>query len=228
VEDICKNAFVSRKTFYTYFTDKFDLIDKIFEDDVIASMYELRELLPMRDQETQTVLVLERFYQSFYNNKDFYTRIVRGKGQYWFRDRLVVHISNINTELTQKYANSLPQLEREYMSYFFAASQAMLLFKWLQEGCERLTPRELALYYAKWAMFYWNTLVPEDKPAPPRTTSGARRTTVPRRSDCSNSFHKIFPFLILRENNRAALLVGNTAHLETSLECNLRDIPRRY
>jgi len=177
VEDICRHAYVSRKTFYTYFTDKFDLIDKMFQDDVIAPMYELHELLPKHSFDSSTVIVLERFYQNFYNNKDFYTCIVRGKGQYWFRERLVAHITGINKDLTQKYAKTLPPVEIEYMSYFFAASQAMLLYKWLQEGCERLTPLQMAEYYAKWAMHYWGTLEADESLEPRRTRTEARRAS---------------------------------------------------
>ncbi|SHN58583.1 TetR/AcrR family transcriptional regulator [Desulfitobacterium chlororespirans] len=181
VEDICRNAYVSRKTFYTYFTNKFDLIDKMFQDDVIASMNELRELLPRSNFDSSAVIILERFYQSFYSEKDFYTCIVRGKGQYWFRDRLVMHITNVNKEITQRYAKILPPVEIEYMSYFFAASQAMLLYKWLQEGCERLTPRQMAEYYIKWAMRNWDFLE-NDESSEPRlarneTRSGARRAS---------------------------------------------------
>jgi AcrR family transcriptional regulator len=175
VEDICRNAYVSRKTFYTYFNNKFDLIDVIFQDDVLASMYELRELLPRHGEDSFTVIVLERFYQSFYHNKDFYTSIIRGKGGFWFRERLVEHITNINRDLTQKYAKVLPPVELEYMSYFFAASQAMLLYKWLQEGCERLTPLQMAEFYTKWAMHYWMELEANEKTrnyvTPPASTA---------------------------------------------------------
>lgn len=182
VEDICVNAHISRKTFYTYFTDKFDLIDKMFQDDVIASMYELRELLPRHSEDSSTIIVLERFYQSFYNNKDFYTCIVRGKGQYWFRDRLVAHITDINKNLTQRYEKTLPAVEIEYMSYFFAASQAMLLVKWLQEGCERLTPLQMADYYTKWAMRYWGTLEADEDFEPRRARTGTRRASGAQRN----------------------------------------------
>jgi AcrR family transcriptional regulator len=37
VKDICNNAYVSRKTFYTYFNNKFDLIEVMLQDDVIAT-----------------------------------------------------------------------------------------------------------------------------------------------------------------------------------------------
>lgn len=181
VEDICRNAYVSRKTFYTYFTDKFDLIDKIFQDDVIASWSELRELLPKRLKASSTVITLECFYQNFYNNKDFYACIVRGEGQNWFRDRLVVHITNINKDLNQKYAKTLPPLEIEYMSFFFAASQAMLLYKWLQEGCERLTPLQMAEYYTKWAMRYLETLEADESLEPSQGKLGRAALPAHRR-----------------------------------------------
>jgi AcrR family transcriptional regulator len=187
VEDICRHAYVSRKTFYTYFTDKYNLIDIMFQDDVVSSMYELRELLPKRSYGSSTVIVLERFYQNFYNNKDFYSCIVRGKEQHWFRERLVAHITNMNMDLTQRYANTLPPDEIEYMSYFFAASQAMLLYKWLQEGCGRLTPLQMAECYTKWAMHYWETLKADDSPEPRPRRTGERRSSGSQKKKSSQS-----------------------------------------
>jgi len=166
VKDICNNAYVSRKTFYTYFNNKFHLIEVMLQDDVIATMYKLRELLPRCGDASYTVLVLEHFYQCFYDNKDFYISVIRGKGRYWFCERLVENIMNVNKELTKKYTKTLPPVEIEYMCYFFAASQAMLLVKWLQEECQRLTPIQIAEYYAKWAMQYWEMLDVEGRLEP--------------------------------------------------------------
>jgi AcrR family transcriptional regulator len=160
VSTLSKNAFVSRKVFYVYFRDKFDLIERIFYDDIIESMQELRKCLPRRDHQT-ALLVLERFYKSFYDNRDFYARLVKGKGQYWFRDRITFHLTEFNMNLTSTRLKDVPPEELEYMSYFFAAAQTMLLTKWLSEKCP-LPPRQMAEYYAKWGVSYWNTLEGSD------------------------------------------------------------------
>ena len=42
-------------------------------------------------------------------------------------------------------------VEKEYAAYFFAASQVMLIKKWLINDLE-LTSREMVLSYHKWAV----------------------------------------------------------------------------
>jgi AcrR family transcriptional regulator len=156
VEDICRDAYVSRKTFYMYFSNKFDVIDKIFQDDIMNTMQKLRELLPMSNRKS-ALIVLEHFYQNLHNNRDFYCRLIRGKGQHWFRERMITRIEEMNRKLSQRYLGTLSSEEISYMSYFFAAAQAMFIIRWLENGCQ-LSPLQMAEYYDKWAISYWYTL----------------------------------------------------------------------
>ena len=55
----------------------------------------------------------------------------------------------INLEILKDVEISL--VEKEYVAYFFAASQVMLIKKWLINDLE-LTSREMVLSYHKWAV----------------------------------------------------------------------------
>ena len=45
-------------------------------------------------------------------------------------------------------------LEREYVAYYFASSQAMFMQKWIFDGMP-FTPQELGVLYEKMTGFYW-------------------------------------------------------------------------
>jgi AcrR family transcriptional regulator len=156
VASICERAKVSRKTFYTNFIDKIYVMERIFYDDVIQPFRDLRNELEMVDKYKARVLILlERFYYSIYVNKEFYTNIISYSGQNSFKSFVLAEITKINREILEHY--QMPQVEKEYMAYFFAASQTMLLIKWIQDKMI-IPPKQMAAYYSKWAMRHWTDM----------------------------------------------------------------------
>jgi AcrR family transcriptional regulator len=151
VKEICEKAFVSRKTFYEHFSDKYDVIDKIIRDDVIQSVVNLHDLLPKTTN--RQVLISERFYQNIYNNREFYIRLNKGKGRDCLKNSLFFYLFEGNAKLMQKYFPMLSVEEKEYINYFIATSQILMIIKWLLEGC-KITPHVMAEYYCKYILAF--------------------------------------------------------------------------
>lgn len=156
VSEICEAAQVSRKTFYKYFKDKNDIVEQILIKDILIPMNKLRELYINMD--LPTGMILEWQYHQFYNERKFYKRISAFTGQNSFYEFILNHMSLIISDKLKPL--HLPEVEHEYMTYFYASSHTMLLVKWIQDGMI-IPPKQIASYYEKWTipifMNYENT-----------------------------------------------------------------------
>lgn len=153
VADICKNAKISRKTFYTYFHDKNNVIEKIIYDNISKPIYTLHSILV--SYESAPTIILERMYQTFNDDRVFFEKISCYIGQNSFRDILIEQTTAINLEILASF--DIPQDEKEYMAYYYAASHTMLLIKWIKDKMT-IPPKTMAEFYDKWALQYWRDL----------------------------------------------------------------------
>lgn len=137
ITDLCKDLSISRKTFYMYYHDKYDILEDIF---VVTIIDPLRKLL---DYNISVYEVEKVLYQNFLNNKDFYSKALKYNGQNSLLSILVKHIKLINDEIVKSFPCS--DIDKEYIAYFYASAQAMLLLKWIDEGMI-VSPERVAEY----------------------------------------------------------------------------------
>lgn len=151
VSEICEEANISRKTFYKFFKDKNDIVEQVLIRDILEPMEKLRELYI--NMELPSGMILDWQYQQFYKNRKFYERISEYTGQNSFYEFIVKH----STAIISDKLNSLemPEVDREYMTYFYASSHALLLIKWIGDGMA-LPPKKIASYYEKWTIPIFN------------------------------------------------------------------------
>lgn len=82
VAQICERCDMNRKSFYYHFRDKYDLINWIFDTEFIEVITEEQLTLPYEERMTFIAHACDYFYQ----NRDFYRRALRIKGQNSFSD----------------------------------------------------------------------------------------------------------------------------------------------
>lgn len=125
VKMICEQSKISRKTFYTFYQDKFGKM------------------------ELNRPIILEAMYQGIYDNKVFYRKTINLQG----KDSLESYLLHNLIKSMQKVLvdSRISEIEREYASYFYASAQVMLIKKWIRDDFI-LTPREVAENYQKWAV----------------------------------------------------------------------------
>ena len=75
---ICQMANVSRKTFYALYHDKYEVIERIVVDNVISDLKGMLELLGK--VELNQPIILEKMYQHFYDEKEFYVKAINIEG----------------------------------------------------------------------------------------------------------------------------------------------------
>ena len=155
VTEICRDAHLSRKTFYDNFQDKEGVLRAIFEDDVVKPILAMNTLLTSRQSRDIMDVYMQNIYVPIYEDKEFYRKLVRPmKG---VDDTFIRVVTNSIAELNMVIMKDLAissDLEREYIAYYFASSQAMLMQKWIFDGMP-FTPQELGVLYEKMAGFYW-------------------------------------------------------------------------
>lgn len=156
VSMICEDSGIARKTFYSHFDNKEDIIAKIFKRDVIDPQSNMRELLPHAVKNENVSMFLTKLYQSILDDKDFYYALVgplRGVDDTFIR----VATNSIYTlahDVGHLGHYSSSEEEADYAAYFFASSQAMLVQKWISEGMT-VAPEVLSSWYQKLTMGYW-------------------------------------------------------------------------
>lgn len=157
---ICSRANIARKTFYAYFENKENVISRIFVRDVINPQRVLVALLPMEMKSRATKMFHEKLYGAILADRDFWYRLVgplKGVDDTFLRVATRA-IYDLDFEIINEnsMASHAVDWQVDYVAYFFASSQAMLMQKWISEGM--VVPiSDLADLYDKLIIDYWKT-----------------------------------------------------------------------
>lgn len=147
VKMICEHSNISRKLFYIFYHDKYDILEEILRKDF---MYEFNDLLDKFGRiELNRSIILETLYQRIFDNGEFYLKIIKTDAGNILKKYLLSYM----IESMGKILNGakIEDREREYAMYFFSAAQVRLIEKWILDGYE-ISPRQMAVYYKKWAV----------------------------------------------------------------------------
>lgn len=153
IQALCQKLNISRKTFYKYYLDKYDLIHAMIHDDLFITLSELSQLENITSDDSITLLY--SFYSKIYENKAFYTKLNQ------LDDGLLIkYIYEENIQLNRLIFNSLTMddVEREYHIHFAASAGAHLLDKWIKDGFD-LPPRKLAQIFDTYITRAWGELL---------------------------------------------------------------------
>ncbi|KMY44351.1 hypothetical protein AC622_08900 [Bacillus sp. FJAT-27916] len=153
VAEICEQANVSRKTFYTYFKDKNDIMEQIIWHSLSQPFAELRKLYSLHD--LAPTVIMEWLYQRIYEDREFYTKISRFSGQNSFEEFLLKHTTSMLGNALRDV--DLEEVDKEYTVYFYAASHTTLLIKWIRDGMV-VSPEKMASFYEKWTIPTWREI----------------------------------------------------------------------
>lgn len=164
VSMICEDSDIARKTFYSHFENKDAVVRGIFERDVIKPLRDTRSILPSDFRRKNAILLMRKLYDAILEDADFYYALVgplKGKDDVFLR---------VATEAVYRFASSISlgssqyqsAQEADYVAYYFASSQAMLLQKWISERYP-VDAEVLASWYEKLAIGYWGKRFPDEE-----------------------------------------------------------------
>ena len=147
VKMICEKSNISRKAFYNFYHDKYEILEEILIRDFVNEVDDLFDKFGRI--ELNRSIIMEALYQRIYDNGKFYRKMIKTDTEYIFEKYLLKYM----IELMKKILTGakIEDKEREYAIYFYASSQVTLIRKWVLDNYE-ISPRQLAVYYKKWAV----------------------------------------------------------------------------
>jgi len=159
VKDICERACVSRKTFYSNFRDKEDIVSYIFKRDVIQPLHHINAVFTQEEAESMTSLIQTKIYRSIYDDREYYRNLVVAmKGH---DDTFIRVATNAIYEFDREVLGHVgfkgDELHADYIAYFYSSSQAMLMQKWICDGFA-LSVDELSRLYSSMTLEFWKTV----------------------------------------------------------------------
>ena len=158
ISEVCEHAGVSRKAFYAHFQNKEAIVSELFDKHVVKRFRDIHSILGHDDRVSITQSSLQSIYDSLFSEREYYLNLVRPmRGQ---DDTFIRVVTNALYELNRK---SIPVMDRieedweqDYVAYFFASSQAMLIQKWISDKMA-VSPAQLAGLYSSITLpFWWN------------------------------------------------------------------------
>lgn len=159
VSEICERSNVSRKTFYVSFCNKEAIVKSLFNEHVIRPMHSLHKLLSKEDVANMSDTFAVRMYESLYSEREYYTNLIkpiRGRDDTFIRV-VTWEIYDFNLDHIPDCVYIPNEWTVDYVAYFFAASQAMFIQKWISEDMV-IPPKDLAALYNQMTMPFWENL----------------------------------------------------------------------
>lgn len=132
VSHICEKCNMNRKSFYYHFKDKYDLVNWIFDIECISAI--------TRQQSADRWALMEVLIFYFYENKTFYQKIIKIKGQNSFSE----HFREFLYPIMRKRLDDIvePSVKHDFMTDFLTDACICAIERWLSEK-ECMPPEQL-------------------------------------------------------------------------------------
>lgn len=161
VYQICDHAGVSRKTFYVHFKSKSDIVERIVRDEVMAPLLAMSDATMALVQNKDMLATLpevsnEMVYKALAADKEFYSRLCCRPGTIDspLVEALIKNIQVLNYKALDHIQYDSPDWKRDYISYYYAAGNAVMIQRWIRGGMKESTA-DLAKLYNSMTTPYW-------------------------------------------------------------------------
>lgn len=134
VKELCEAAGINRSTFYTHYTDIYDLMHQM-EEEMLADFKSALEPLLSADAHNRTLTqVTTRIFQCLKENADICTVTLGDYGDKRFALRLIMLGRDTCMETYSRFFSGATPKQIDYFYAFVSAGCIGLLQKWLQDG----------------------------------------------------------------------------------------------
>lgn len=139
VNDICDQAEISRTTFYHYYIDKYDWLEKVVYDTVIEDFSHVGD--PKTRSPEIVIGMLTTAFQNVKRNVSFYAVILKKENSQLFRERIY---NSLITHFEQKAGSESTPTHEQQMAARFIASATVSIIEWWIYSNFALSPEQLA------------------------------------------------------------------------------------
>lgn len=134
IKQICEEADINRATFYTHYSDQFDLLRQI-EDEFLQNVKAYISVFKQKKADAILVDVLEEIFEYIKDNAKLCRLLLSKQGNLEFQKRIMMLI--YDTNLVAKPNESLKKGEEEFVYSFIITGCVGVIHKWLEEGMKQ-------------------------------------------------------------------------------------------
>ncbi len=135
VAQICERCGMNRKSFYYHFKDKYDLLNWIFDVEIISFVQSYNEL----EKLPQRVDALQDLCDYLYENRNFYRKALQVEGQNSFKEHFTEFCAQIiKARLIYLFDSEID----DFTVDFFADACTLAAERWLKDP-DCMPPEEL-------------------------------------------------------------------------------------
>lgn len=127
VTDICEAAEINRATFYRYYDNPYDLMEKI-EDELSERFFNEIAPLPSSDIKGRLVIIM----QEMKKEPDFYKALFSENGDPSYLNKCLVLVYKDSSVYLHERYTELSLEKQEYLFYFIALGGASVISQWVK------------------------------------------------------------------------------------------------
>ncbi len=143
IKEITDKAGVIRVTFYNHFQDKYELVEWIYQEEIIGPM----RILMWNDMIEEAMVVM---FNTMQKNRDFYIHAAKLEGQNSFREVVQTGFKDLILSYLEEHASHKTQryewLTKERAAEFYAHSLTQLLISWVKSGMHESSENMVEIY----------------------------------------------------------------------------------
>ncbi|MFD1849808.1 TetR/AcrR family transcriptional regulator [Oceanobacillus bengalensis] len=140
VKEICELADINRSTFYSHFSDQFDLLNQI-EEEIIEDMNSYLSQYNF-DKEEESLQMIEKILEYIISKHDICQTLLNENGDAAFQKRVMIVAQRFLMK-NWKAVNNINEDISEYLSTFLISGSIHVIKSWLDHGMDK-APKEMA------------------------------------------------------------------------------------
>lgn len=135
IKEICEDADINRATFYSHYSDQYDLLRKI-ENELLDNVREHLSEFNQEIDSMNSVIVAERIFEYIKENAKICKLLLSERGDIAFQKKVMMLVyDRIITDLTGK--NKISKEDAEYIYLYTITGCVGILQKWLEEDMKK-------------------------------------------------------------------------------------------
>lgn len=175
VGDIAERAMINRATFYRHYQDKYDLVVKIFEEaanHLVEDMKPFSRDLDTGEKEENIIGIWSQLFEHVAEHARLYRAMLGKNGSPWFAARMREHTIKLMLEKERWWKHQVPpgqaldpsvppELPVMQLSHVLIGT-----IVWWLENEKRYTPRQIAIWFYRFAFCGYLSARGYEAPAP--------------------------------------------------------------
>ncbi|MDF2822372.1 MAG: transcriptional regulator, TetR family [Clostridiales bacterium] len=141
IKEICEVADINRSTFYSHYSDQYDLLKRI-ENELLDNIDAHLKELDVKSDNMSAVILAENIFEYIKENAKLCKLLMSERGNFGFQKRVMMLVyDRIVTNITEN--NKISKEDAEYIYSFTITGCVGIVQKWLDEDLKK-SPRFMA------------------------------------------------------------------------------------